>query len=57
MHIHPVPMVVYVAKGKLKHTRGDDVNYFSSNQSLIENNNGEEHFFENIGNEPAILYL
>ena len=57
IHTHPAPMVVYLAKGKLKHTRGDVINYFSSKQSLIESNNGDEHFVENIGNEPAILYI
>ena len=57
IHTHPAPMVVHVAKGELKHTRGDVINYFSSRQSFIESNNGEEHFVENIGNEPAFLYV
>ena len=57
IHTHPAPMVVHVAKGELKHTRGDVINYFSSRQSFIESNNGEEHFVENIGNEPVILYV
>ena len=56
IHTHPAPMVVYLAQGELKNTRGDVVNYFSSEQSLIEAN-GEEHFVENIGNEPAVLYI
>ena len=50
MHTHPAPMVVYLAQGDLKHTRGDNINIFSSKQSFIESNNGEEHFVENIGN-------
>ena len=29
-HIHPAPMVVYLAQGELKHTRGDVINYFLS---------------------------
>ena len=57
IHTHPAPMVVYLAQGELKHTRGDVVNYFSSKQSLIESNNGDEHFVENIGNKPAVLYV
>ena len=48
IHTHPAPMVVYLAQGELKHTRGDVINYFSSKQSLIESNNGDEHFVENI---------
>ena len=57
IHTHPAPMVVYLANGKLKHTRGDVINYFSSNESFIESNNGEEHIVENIGNKPAVLYV
>ena len=50
-------MVVYLAKVELKHTRGDFINFFSSKQSLIESNNGDEYFVENIGNEEAVLYV
>ena len=57
IHIHPAPMVVYLAQGELKHTRGEVINYFSSKQSLIESNNGDEHFVENKGNKPAVLYV
>ena len=57
IHTHPAPMVVYLAQGDLKHTRGEHINVFSSKQSFIESNNGEEHFVENIGNEPAIIYV
>ena len=32
-------------------------NYFSSKQSFLESNNGDEHIVENIGNKPAVLYV
>ena len=57
IHTHPAPMVVYLSQGKLKHTRGDVINYFSSKESFIESNNGDEHIVENIGNKPAVLYV
>ena len=57
IHTHPGPMVVYLAQGVLKHTRGENINYFSAKQSFIESNNGDEHFVENIGNEEAVLYV
>jgi len=50
-------LVVYLAQGKLKHTRGDLINYFTSKQSFIERNNDDEHLVENIENEPALLYV
>ena len=57
MHTHPAPMVVYLSKGELKHTIEVVTNIFSSKQSLIDSNNGDEHFVENIGNLPAIIYV
>ena len=49
-------MVVYLAQGELKHTIEVVTNIFSSKQSLIDSNNGDEHVVENIGNKPATLY-
>ena len=57
IHTHPAPMVVYLGQGELKHTRGEVISYFSSKESLIESNDGDEHFVENIGNEPALLFV
>ena len=57
IHTHPAYMDIYLSQGELKHTRGNVINYLSSKQSLIESNNGDEHFVENIGNEPAVLYV
>ena len=31
IHTHPAPMVVYLAEGKLKHTRGDVITFHQSN--------------------------
>ena len=50
-------MVVYLAQGELKHTIEVVTNIFSSKQSSIDSNNGNEHFVENIGNKSAILYV
>ncbi len=57
LHIHPAPMIVYIAKGELKHTRGENISYFSEKQSLVESNFGEEHFVENVGKNEAILFV
>ena len=57
VHTYPAPMVDYLAQGKFKHLRGDVINIFSLTQSLVESNNGDEYFVENIGNKPAILYV
>ena len=57
LHIHPAPMIVYIDQGELKHTRGEDISYFSEKQSLVESNNGEKHFVENIGKNEAIIFV
>ena len=57
LHIHPAPMIVYISQGELKHTRGENISYFSEKQSLVESNFGEEHFVENVGKNEAILFV
>ena len=57
LHIHPAPMLVYVQQGKLKHSRGETINYFSSGESFIESNIGSPHFVESVGKKPAVLFV
>ena len=28
LHIHPIPMLIYIRQGKLKHSGGETINYF-----------------------------
>ena len=57
IHRHPAPMIVYVSKGRLKHTKGDVINYFKAGDSFIESNNGIKHVVENIGKKDAVLFV
>ena len=57
LHIHPAPMLVYVQQGKLKHSRGETINYFSAGESFIESNSGSSHFVESVGNKPVVLIV
>ena len=57
LHIHPSPMLVYVQQGKLKHSRGKTINYFSVGESFIESNSGSPHFVESVGQKPAVLFV
>tara|TARA_B100000886_G_scaffold19704_1_gene12647 strand:+ start:309 stop:503 length:195 start_codon:yes stop_codon:yes gene_type:complete len=50
-------MVIYLAQGELKDTRGVVINFFSSKQLLIESNNGNKYFVDNVGNKLAVLYV
>ena len=57
LHIHPAPMLVYVQQGKLKHSRGETINFFSAGESFIESNSGSPHFVESVGKKPAVLLV
>ena len=57
LHVHPAPMLVYVQQGKLKHSRGEFINYFSAGETFIESNNGSPHFVESVGKKPAVLLV
>ena len=57
LHIHPAPMLVYLQQGKLKHSRGETVNYFTAGESFIESNSGSPHFVESLGKKPAVLLV
>ena len=57
LHIHPAPMLVYVQQGKLKHSRGETINYFTVGESFIESNSGSSHFVESVGEKPVILIV
>ncbi len=57
LHIHPAPMLVYVQQGKLKHSRGETINYFSAGESFVESNSGSPHYVESVGKKPAVLFV
>ena len=57
IHTHPSPMMIYVTRGKLKHVRGEEINFFKAGDAFIESNNGGAHFVKNVGKKPAILHV
>ena len=57
LHIHPAPMLVYLQQGKLKHSRGETINYFNAGDSFIESNSGSPHIVESVGKKPAVLFV
>tara|TARA_Y100000589_G_C26956627_1_gene548814 strand:- start:128 stop:556 length:429 start_codon:yes stop_codon:yes gene_type:complete len=57
IHIHPSPLIVYVSRGRLKHTSDKGINFFNSGDSFVESNYGGKHFVENIGKNDAILFV
>ena len=50
-------MLVYVQQGKLKHSRGETINFYSAGESFIGSNSGSPHFVESVGKKPAALFV
>ena len=57
IHTHPSPMLIHVSRGRLKHVRGEEINFFKAGDAFVESNNGDAHYIENIGKKPAILHV
>ena len=57
IHTHPAPMLIHVSRGRLKHVRGKEINFFKAGDAFVESNNGAPHFVKNIGKKPVILHV
>jgi len=57
IHTHPAPMLIHVTRGRLKHVRGKEINFFKAGDAFIESNNGGPHYVKNVGKKPAILHV
>ncbi|MDC3095705.1 cupin domain-containing protein [Prochlorococcus sp. AH-716-M06] len=57
IHTHPAPMLIHVTRGRLKHVRGEEINFFKAGDAFIESNNGAPHYVKNVGKKPAILHV
>ena len=57
IHTHPSPMLIHVTRGRLKHVRGEEINFFKAGDAFIESNNECPHYVKNVGKKPAILHV
>jgi len=57
IHTHPAPMLIHVTSGRLKHVRGEEINFFKAGDAFVESNNGGAHYVKNVGKKPAILHV
>ena len=57
IHTHPSPMLIHVTRGRLKHVRGEEINFFKAGDAFIESNNGGAHYIENVGKKTAIIHV
>ena len=57
IHMHPAPMLIHVTSGRLKHVRGEEINFFKAGDAFVESNNGGAHYVKNVGKKPVILHV
>ena len=57
IHTHPSPMLIHVTRGRLKHVRGKEINFFKAGDAFVESNKGGAHYVKNIGKKPVILHI
>ena len=57
IHTHPAPMLIHVTRGRLKHVRGNEINFFKAGDAFVESNYGGAHYVKNVGKKPAILHV
>ena len=57
IHTHPSPILIHVTRGRIKHVRGEEINFFKAGDAFIESNNGGAHYVKNVGKKPAILHV
>ena len=50
-------MLIHVTRGRLKHVRDEEINFFKAGDAFIESNNGGSHYVKNVGKKPAILHV
>ena len=57
IHTHPAPMLIHVTRGRLKHVRGNQINFFKAGDAFVESDKGGAHYVKNVGKKPAILHV
>ena len=50
-------MLIHVTRGRLKHVRGEEINFFKAGDAFVESDNGDAHYVKNIGKKFAILHV
>ena len=57
IHSHPSQILIHVIRGRLKHVRSKEINFFKARDSFIVSNNGGAHYLKNVRKKPAIIHM
>ena len=50
-------MLIHINRRRLKHVRGEEINFFKAGDAFVESNNGGAHYVKNIGKKSVILHV
>ena len=50
-------MLIHVTRGRVRHVRGEKINFFKAGDAFIESNKGGPHYVKNVGKKPAVLHV
>ena len=57
IHTHTSPMLINVTRGRLKHLRGEEINFFKAGDVFIESSNGAPTLLKMLGRSRPYLML
>ncbi len=57
IHRQPAAILIHVSNGRLKHVRGEEINFFKACDTFVESNNGGVHFVKNVEKKAVLLYV
>ena len=57
IHTHPAPMLIHVTSGRLKHVRGEEINFFKACDTFVESNNGGVHYVKKVEKKAVLLHV
>ena len=57
IHRPLAPILIHVKSGRLKHVRGEEINFFKAGDAFVESNNGGAHYMKNVGKKAVIIHV
>ena len=50
-------MLIHITRGRLKHVKGEEINFFKAGDAFIERSNVGANYVKNIVKKTAILHV
>ena len=57
IHRHLAPILIHVKSGRLKHVKGEEINFFKACDTFLESNNRGVHHVKNVDKKAVLLHV